>query len=236
VADLAGARILLADDSEDNRYLILSYLKHSQAAIDIAGNGEIAVRKFKAGKYDVVLMDVEMPVMDGTQATKEIRRHEAETGVEPTPVLALTAHAFADMAARGIKAGFTAVLTKPIRKATLLEALAAHTPNRSIESLSGGPRTLVAIEPGMEDVVPAYLAKRRADIALYRDALAASDFESIKKLAHKMKGTGSGYGFPALTDFGAALEKSAIACDALRLAESLAELAVYLESIELQYS
>jgi signal transduction histidine kinase/CheY-like chemotaxis protein len=256
VADLAGARILLADDSEDNRYLILSYLKHSQAAIDIAENGEIAVQKFKAANYDVVLMDVEMPIMDGTQATKEIRAFEKQKHAAPTPVLALTAHAFAEMAARSLEAGFTAVLTKPIRKATLLEALAAHTLNRSIESPLARARgsvnaenlpsrdregavsqkTLIAVEPGMEDVVPSYLAKRRADIALYRAALAANDFESIKRLAHKMKGTGSGYGFPALTGFGATLEKSAIAGDAARVAESLTELAVYLESIELQYS
>ena len=108
----AGLRILLVDDSEDNRVLILSYLKGTQSGrtdstIDIAENGLIAVGMFQTGRYDAVLMDVEMPVMDGYQATREIRRIEKETGAAPTPVLALTAHAFADMAVKGYEAGFT---------------------------------------------------------------------------------------------------------------------------------
>ncbi len=100
---VSGLNILLADDSDDNRYLIRSYLKRSEVVIEIAENGEIAARKFREGHYDVVLMDVEMPVMDGYQATAEIRRFEKETGSPATPVLALTAHAFAEMVVRGLK-------------------------------------------------------------------------------------------------------------------------------------
>ncbi|HEX4274717.1 MAG TPA: ATP-binding protein [Bryobacteraceae bacterium] len=233
-ATLAGARILLADDSEDNRYLILSYLKRSQAVVEIAENGEIAARKFREGDYDVVLMDVEMPVMDGSQATAAIRAQEKETGAQPTPVLALTAHAFADMAARSLEAGFTAVLTKPIRKATLLEALAAHCTAGGFAA--GVPKNVIEVEDDMKDVVPGYLEKRRAEITVYNEALAASDFDAIKKLAHKMKGTGAGYGFPVLTELGATLEKAAIDGNAGQLAESLRQFAVYLESIELKYS
>jgi hypothetical protein len=232
-ATLAGARILLADDSEDNRYLILSYLKRSQAVVEIAENGEIAARKFREGDYDVVLMDVEMPVMDGSQATAAIRAQEKETGAQPTPVLALTAHAFADMAARSLEAGFTAVLTKPIRKATLLEALAHCTAGGLA---AGVPKNVIEVEDDMKDVVPGYLEKRRAEIPVYNEALAASDFDAIKKLAHKMKGTGAGYGFPVLTELGATLEKAAIDGNAGQLAESLRQFAVYLESIELKYS
>src|SRR5580658_7256876 len=240
VADLesqvAGLRILLADDSDDNRYLIRSYLKRSQVGIEIAENGEIAARKFREGHYDVVLMDVEMPVMDGYQATAEIRRFEKETGSPATPVLALTAHAFAEMAVRGMEAGFTALLTKPIRKVTLLEALVEHGSKQSAggrtasavlepEVPAASEKNLIQVEEGMEDVVPGYLAKRRADVPVYAAALAKDDFESIRQLAHKMKGTGSGYGFPVLTELGGALEQAAMDKDSARIRESLNRLA-----------
>jgi signal transduction histidine kinase/DNA-binding response OmpR family regulator len=239
VADLevlaSGMRILLADDSEDNRYLIRSYLKRSQVDIEIAENGEIAARMFREGSYDVVLMDVEMPVMDGYRATAEIRRFEKETGAQATPVLALTAHAFAEMAVRGMEAGFTALLTKPIRKVTLLEALVEHgRKHKTVDQTDRGP-AVIQVEEGMEDVVPGYLEKRRADVRAYAEALAGDDFDSIRKLAHKMKGTGAGYGFPVLTELGGALEKSAIDKDAARIHESLNRLAIYLDSIELKY-
>ena len=73
---LRPLRILLVEDSEDNRLLILSYLKKTPYQIDIAENGEIAVEKFKSGEYDLVLMDIQMPVMDGYAATKAIRKWE----------------------------------------------------------------------------------------------------------------------------------------------------------------
>ncbi len=97
-------------------------------------------------------------------------------------------------------------------------------------------RAVVEVEEGLEDVVPGYLAKRRAELPVYTDALARGDFDSIKGLAHKMKGTGSGYGFPVLTELGGSMEKAAVARDAARISESLNRLALYLDSIELKYS
>jgi CheY-like chemotaxis protein/HPt (histidine-containing phosphotransfer) domain-containing protein len=240
-ARAAGLRILLVDDSEDNRILILSYLKKTRSTIDIAEDGQRAVEFFRTGHYDVVLMDVEMPVMDGYQATREIRRIEKESGAPPTPVLALTAHAFAEMKVKGYEAGFTDLLTKPIRQTTLLEALAKHGSSGGSGS-SEAERPVVApasirirVEEGMEDVVPGYLAKRRAEVAVYRERLGAGDFDAIRKLAHKMKGTGGGYGFPKLTELGAALEKGAIQSDTSAIRENLDEFALYLESVKLEY-
>ena len=243
----AGLHVLLVDDSEDNRTLIIRYLAKSHAEIDVAENGQIGVDKFQAGSYDIVLMDVEMPVMDGYQAVGEIRRLEKETGAMPTPVLALTAHAFSDMAVKGQQAGFTDVLTKPIRRATLLETLAKYGSSRREQIPADPPPPpppppvvdaasyRVRIEEGMEDVVPGYLEKRRADVALYRKSLDAADFDNICKLAHKMKGTGGGYGFPKLTDFGAALESAALRSDAEAVRESLREFASYIEKVELEF-
>jgi signal transduction histidine kinase/DNA-binding response OmpR family regulator len=238
---LRGIRILLADDSEDNRYLILAYLKNAQVNVEIAENGAEASRMFRSGQYDVVLMDVEMPVMDGYEGTREIRRYEAERKLKPTPVLALTAHAFADMATTGFEAGFTALLTKPIRKATLLEALAQHAGGRSTtEPISNGvpqaPANVVDVEQGMEDVVPAYLDKRKAEVPLYTAALAGRDFDAMKKMAHKMKGTGAGYGFPMLTELGASIEKASIDRDLAQIQDCINRFELYLGSVELKYS
>ncbi|MDO9529432.1 MAG: response regulator, partial [Syntrophales bacterium] len=115
--------ILLVEDSADNRLLIQSYFKRTSDHIDIAENGEIAVEKFKSGKYDLVLMDVQMPVMDGYTATREIRKWERESGGKETPIIALTAHAMAEDAKKSLDAGCTHHLTKPIRKATLMETI-----------------------------------------------------------------------------------------------------------------
>ncbi|RME65777.1 MAG: response regulator, partial [Nitrospirae bacterium] len=116
-------RILLVEDSPDNRLLIQSYLKKTPHTVEVAENGQEAVEKFKAGRYDLVFMDVQMPVMDGYTATKEIRKWEKENNLEPTPIVALTAHALKEEEEKSLQAGCNAHLTKPIKKARLLEAI-----------------------------------------------------------------------------------------------------------------
>jgi hypothetical protein len=134
------------------------------------------------------------------------------------------------MAQKGIDAGFTEVLTKPIRRATLLESLAKYPGQESV------PVVKILVEEGLEDVTPGYLAKRRAEVATYREALARNDFDAIRTMAHRMKGTGAGYGFPMLTEFGAALEQSAIGSDTDRIRRKVDDLAKYLSAIELEYT
>jgi len=120
-------RILLAEDSEDNRLLILSYLKNFPYQVDCAENGEVAVEKFKRGKYDLVLMDIQMPLMDGYTATREIRKWEAEKNVKDTPIIALTAYAYKEDKQRSLDAGCNGHLIKPIKKAVLLGAITEYT-------------------------------------------------------------------------------------------------------------
>jgi len=128
--DIRALNILLVEDSEDNRLLIQSYLKKTPHHIDIAENGEIAVEKFESGKYDLVLMDMQMPVMDGYSATREIRKWENQKGEKATPVIALTAYATKEKKQKSLDAGCTAHLAKPIRKATLLKAIYEYTANK----------------------------------------------------------------------------------------------------------
>ncbi len=121
--DLRPLRILLVEDSEDNRFLVQAYLKSTRYLIDTAENGQVAVEKFLSNVYDLILMDVQMPVMDGYMATREIRRIEREEGRKPSPIVALTAHALKEDKEKSLEIGFDDYLTKPIRKPVLLEAI-----------------------------------------------------------------------------------------------------------------
>ena len=128
--------ILLAEDSPDNQMLIRLYLKDAPFRLDFADNGAAAVEKFRRGRYDLVLMDHQMPVMDGYAATKAIRAWETEQGRAPTPIIALTASTFDDDVRESLAAGCTAHISKPVRKAVLLQALNSIAP---AQFASGAP-------------------------------------------------------------------------------------------------
>ena len=113
-------RILLADDALENQLLIRAFLKTQPYEIDVADDGESALSAFKEGNYDLVLMDIAMPRMDGYTATAEIRRWESETGLEPTPIVALSAHARAEDSAKSLDVGCNAHVNKPVRKAEII--------------------------------------------------------------------------------------------------------------------
>ena len=127
--DTSALRILLVEDSQHNHFLIQSYLKNTSYQIDIAEKGQIAVGRFTSGSYDLVLMDVQMPVMDGYTATKAIRAWENERGVKPVPIIALSAHALNEDEQKSLDAGCNAHVTKPIKKKVLLEAINEYTRN-----------------------------------------------------------------------------------------------------------
>ena len=119
-------KLLLVDDNFDNRMLIKSYLKKTSYEIDEAENGEIAVNMFQQGNYDLVLMDVQMPVMDGHKATRTIRAWEAKEHKSATTVIALTAHATREEIDKCMSAGCSSHLAKPIKKSLLLSVLQKH--------------------------------------------------------------------------------------------------------------
>ena len=120
-----GTRILIVEDSEDNLALIKAYFKKSGFDLDVAANGKIAVEKVLSGNYDIVLMDIQMPVMDGHDATRAIRIWEQRQHSGPIPILALTAHASDRDAAKSREAGCVPrTLQNPIEKTVLLNAIA----------------------------------------------------------------------------------------------------------------
>ena len=119
-------RVLLVEDSPDNQLLVRAYLKQTDYFLDVAEHGAVALDKFKSAHYDVILMDVQMPVMDGYAATKAIRSWERDHDLPPTPIIALTALALKEEGSRILEAGCNTHLTKPVKKSTLLEVLQAY--------------------------------------------------------------------------------------------------------------
>jgi signal transduction histidine kinase/CheY-like chemotaxis protein len=115
--------ILLVEDNPDNRMLIKAYIKKTPHSLDEAENGSIAVELFKQNNYDLVLMDVQMPVMDGHEATRLIREWEKTNDKNRTKIISLTAHAIREEIDKCMAAGCDSHLSKPIKKATLLSAI-----------------------------------------------------------------------------------------------------------------
>ncbi|MBF0383123.1 MAG: response regulator [Magnetococcales bacterium] len=115
--------ILLADDVEENTFVIKAFLEKHVEIITIANNGVEAVARFKEEEFDLILMDIQMPIMDGFTATQNIREWEKEKGLKPTPIIALTAHVMKDVDNRAKVVGCDACLSKPVRKKTLISTL-----------------------------------------------------------------------------------------------------------------
>ena len=218
---IPAAHILLADDSDDNRFLIREYLKSSPCMLEMAENGEIALGKMKARHFDLVLMDAHMPVMDGYTATRAMRAWEASQALRALPILALTADAFQEAVEHSAAAGFNAHLTKPISKATLVEAIERYAlvcdrPEK-IQPLASPPP---AVEIPLSAFEERYLKNVLKSLHEVRIAVAAADYVTIQRVGHNLHGTGGSFGFPLITEYGTAMEQAAKdqAMDAIRVA------------------
>jgi CheY-like chemotaxis protein len=136
-------RILLAEDNLVNQKVAMRLLERAGHSVRVAGSGREAVTAFRSEAFDLILMDVQMPEMDGLEATAAIRAAEAAAGTH-VPIIAMTAHAFAEDGERCLAAGMDAFLTKPVRVAQLHEVIArmvdpavqrAGDPDASVASL-----------------------------------------------------------------------------------------------------
>ncbi len=121
--EMRPLKILLADDSRDNRLLVQAYFKKTPYVLDEVEDGAAAVAKFRDGGYDLMLMDIEMPIMDGYSATRAIRAIEKETGRRRMPIIALTASVLEGALKKAHDAGCDAHVAKPVKKVTLLAAI-----------------------------------------------------------------------------------------------------------------
>ncbi len=126
---LRGCKILLVDDNEINQEIVMGLLENSKIELDIASNGQEAIERFQSNKYTLILMDIQMPIMDGYEATKIIRQKDRDI-----PIIAITANAMKDDIAKSLNCGMNSHINKPISVEELYETILKYTPHDNINS------------------------------------------------------------------------------------------------------
>ena len=195
--------ILLAEDNEDNQRLLRLYLEKMGVNLSIAHNGKQAFNMAMENNYDLVLMDVQMPIMDGLEATKRLRNENYKT-----PVIALTANAMTEDRDRCLKAGCNDFLSKPVNRNNLYSVLAKYLSQAddSIPDLTPIYSTLLEEEPELIDIVGKFIENLPEIIGKLTRAAEKSDWQETASITHQVKGVGGGYGFPQLTELAAKIE------------------------------
>jgi CheY-like chemotaxis protein/HPt (histidine-containing phosphotransfer) domain-containing protein len=219
-----GARLLLAEDHPVNRKLAKTLLERAGHSVDLAENGRQAVEAAERTRYAAILMDVQMPEMDGFEATRILRSRELPG--EHLPIIAMTAHAMKGDRERCLAAGMDDYVSKPIQPEELFAALARqvpapHSPTDSskpeavIES-PDAPINMAAALPRFGDdqglfleLLAEFTQRLPEDIGQLEAAVRAQDASDLTQAAHKLKGACATFGAEALTRLAQTLETSA---------------------------
>lgn len=242
--ELAGSdvRILVVEDVTVNRELVAALLEDFPWQLDFAADGAEAVRLASTRGYNLVLMDVQMPGMDGYEATARIRAADAARGRPRVPIVAFTAHAMAGAAARSLEAGCDGHLTKPITRAALINAIFEHVHGRamSLPPLAAAPvAAAVVSQPAAEvpasvqALIPRFLeacGKRLDEVMV---AATRGDFTLVHSHAHALRGSGGAFGFDVISELGGSLELAASKQDATAVQAEVAQLRRFLDSARL---
>ncbi|MCE9521238.1 MAG: response regulator [Alphaproteobacteria bacterium] len=215
---LAGANILLVEDNETNLLAATTMLAHMGCSVATAGTGLEAVREAASKPFDLILMDMQMPEMDGLEATRHIR--SAPGPNRTTPILALTANAFVEDAERCKAAGMNEHLTKPIRRNTLEAALLRYIEPRALAA-PAAPSTPVLdaqvwadlqsdMPPeALKKLAATFITNQARELEALRLDLSSGDREALQRRAHSLKGAARLFGAKDLADSAAAFEASA---------------------------
>ncbi|MBI9092257.1 MAG: response regulator [Desulfobacterium sp.] len=217
--------VLVAEDNITNQYVAANMLKFFGCKVDIASNGKEAVEAVSKKTYDLIFMDCQMPVLDGYQATSDIRRHEKEKGLKKNiPVIALTANALDGDREKCLAAGMDDYLSKPFLKSQILAILKSAFPE---DVQDRGPakedendfasidrRMLLALqdlqiqgEPSILDkIIKAYLEGSAMMISQLRESLALNDIDVLQKNAHSLKSSSANVGATKLSKMSKELE------------------------------
>jgi signal transduction histidine kinase/CheY-like chemotaxis protein/HPt (histidine-containing phosphotransfer) domain-containing protein len=226
------ARVLLAEDNLVNQRVAVRMLEQLGCLVDVAVDGQRALDAVEAASYDLVIMDCQMPVMDGFEATRAIRARE--TGDQRTPIIAMTANAMAGDRERCIEAGMDGYLTKPVRQDELAAAVSRWLPSRAddhaqppptVEVVTGGAagpgeRVLLDVdhlrdlrEVGgdasaefMTDLVAAFDSESTEELEQIRSAVAVGDPAALLQGAHRLKGSALNLGCQAMAETASELE------------------------------
>jgi PAS domain S-box-containing protein len=238
------ARVLVVDDGAENRELISLVLAEHGLWIEEAENGQAALDKLAHAAFDLVLMDMQMPVLDGYAATRELRRRGLEL-----PVVALTAHAMKGYEEEVLQAGCTAYLTKPVDIDALLQQVAqllGGTAEELPPALPGsvfadgaapapteGPiRSRFAHQAKLVPIVRKFAARLREQLARTREAAATGDLAEVERLAHWLAGAAGTVGYDAFTAPAREMEAAARDRDAAATEVLLQRLARMAEQLE----
>ncbi len=240
--------ILVADDSPESCSIVERFLTRDKAyRLAFACNGQEAVEVFSSQRVNLVLMDMEMPVLDGYEAARAIR--EMPRGAE-VPIIAMTAHVGSREEKKCLDAGCTDTLGKPLSRDRLIQCTELHLGEpQSIESAhregrGPAPETrarreedktealTVEVDPDIVDLVPRFLENLRRNLLSLKDLLGRKEFEQIQVLSHNMKGNGLGYGFHKISVIGEKMESEARRKDERALRHSLDQLEQYLSKVQ----
>jgi signal transduction histidine kinase/DNA-binding response OmpR family regulator len=208
-------RILLVEDGLDNQQLISLHLRKAGATVAIAENGRIGVETAYAEPFDVILMDMQMPEMDGYTAATILRAKGMML-----PIIALTAHAMTEDRAKCLAAGCSDYLSKPVPKELLLRTVAAamNKSPRDTSQPSTEPapeatthatlRSSFAGDPDMQELIQEFVSRLPQRAARMMELLRDQDIEQLRQTVHQLKGAGGGYGFGEITHRATDVEKT----------------------------
>jgi two-component system sensor histidine kinase/response regulator len=218
---VAGARILLVEDNEINQQVAMEFLRLAGMTIDVAENGQIALNMLIDHEYDLILMDMQMPVMDGIAATKELRRLPEYAGL---PVVAMTANVLETDRERCRLAGMDDFIAKPIEPEVLWQTLLKWLPARVVQPQA--KLSVAAFEPEIDGIESGPALRRMlGNTALYfsalrkfcamqenitvstREALNIDDLVTARRYIHTLKGVGASIGANRLAAEAAVLEQ-----------------------------
>jgi PAS domain S-box-containing protein len=172
---LAGVKVLLVEDHDINRFLAISMLHEWKVIVEVAENGSIAVDKVRSGNYDLILMDMQMPVMSGIEATRIIRNKLNS----PIPIIALTANADKTDAKKGLKAGMNEYITKPFNPTDLFNKIAGQLHPDLIVKPAGITREGLKIQQAAS--IPAAGSEKLFDLSKIKN-LYAQDRQFLNNL------------------------------------------------------
>ena len=227
-AKLSG-RVLLADDNEDLRELVKIQLSELGFASTAVGDGLQAIEAALAESYTAVLLDMDMPFMDGYE-TVRVLRERGYTG----PVIAFTAHQAGSPVERALIEGCDDVISKPVSLERLREALAplAEGAPKAGPKIAGADAIVVPLDMRLRSLVPKFLSNCGRDLARLRAALAGGDLAAARIIGHSLRGVGGSYGFGEITRIGGAIEESSMRGDAASVSGLVAQLEDYLSRVQ----
>ena len=222
-APARALRVLLVEDNEVNRKLALALLAKLGYGADVARNGVEALAALEKAAYDAVLMDVEMPEMDGLEATRRIR--ERWHGTRGPRIIAMTAKAMQGDREACLAAGMDDYLTKPIRVEELERALARSEPRAEVAQAAAGDgqvlepsaledlQTMVGDPAFVSELIATFLSEAPGLVAALQRARASGDAEELRRAAHTLKSNGRTFGANRFADACQELEERADAGD-----------------------